>query len=536
MTALSSNISSSDSEYEQNYAAYEARIFDLYERRKLAHAGGSETARKRHIDRDMILPRDRVEAVLDPGSPFLELGELAGGPKLYEGVPAGASLITGVGLISGRPCMIIANEATVKGGTYYGMTTKKHCRAQQYAWKHRLPCITFVNSGGAFLPEQPNIFPDYGQFGTIFHNQIGMSADGIPQIAVVMGSCTAGGAYIPALCDEVVIVKGQGFMYLGGPELTFAATGEKVGQEELGGADMHCRTSGVTDHMVDDDTQAIALTRQIIRNLGPASEPRVKPNKSVPPKYDPQEIYGIVSRDVKIPTDNREIVARLIDGSEFHEFKPEFGDTLITGFARIHGHQVGILANNGVLFSESAVKATHFINLCCQREIPLLFLADINGFMVGRAVEQGGICKDGAKMVTAMSSARVPKYCIVTGGSYGAGYFAMCGRPFEPTAMFAWPNGRMALMGPEQAASVLWQVRQKNLERDGIKYTKEDEEALKAPIREEYEAFQDAYNFAANLWVDGVIAPDETREVMGLMLDLANRVPDPETRFGVFRF
>ena len=536
MSVLNSKISKSDSDFVENFAAYEARILDLHERRRTAHAGGSKKARQLHVDRGMLLPRDRVEAVLDPGTPFLELGELAGGPTLYDGVPPGASLITGVGLVSGRPCMIIANDATVKGGTYYGMTTKKHCRAQQYAWQHRLPCITFVNSGGAFLPEQPNIFPDYGQFGTIFHNQIGMSADGIAQIAVVMGACTAGGAYIPALCDEVVIVKGQGFMYLGGPELTFAATGEEVGQEELGGAEMHCKISGVTDHMVKDDTQAIALTREIVRNLGAAPKPRVRPEKSTPPRYAPKDIFGLVSRDVKIPTDNHEVVMRLIDGSVLHEFKPDYGDTLITGFARIHGHQVGILANNGVLFSESAVKATHFINLCCQREIPLLFLADINGFMVGRAVEQGGICKDGAKMVTAMSSARVPKYCVVTGGSYGAGYFAMCGRPFQPTAMFAWPNGRMALMGPEQAASVLWQVKKKNLERDGVAYTAEDEEAIKRPVREEYEVFQDAYNFAANLWVDGVIAPDETREVMGLMLDLANRVPDPETRFGVFRF
>ena len=519
---MTSRISRSDNEFRANFQDYETRIKDLYERRRAAHAGGPERARMRHVERGMLLPRHRVEAVLDPGSPFFELGELAGGPTLYDGLPPGASLITGVGLVSGRPCMIIANDATVKGGTYFGMTTKKHVRAQQYAWAHRLPSIIFVNSGGAFLPEQPNIFPDYGQFGTIFHNQVGMSADGIPQIAVVMGACTAGGAYIPALCDEVVIVRGQGFMYLGGPELTFAATGEEVGQEELGGAEMHCKISGVTDHIVDDDIQAIARTREIVRNLGPAPQPQVKPAKSQPPRYDPKEIYGIISRDSKIPSDSREIVMRLIDDSRLHEFKPDYGDTLITGFARIHGHQVGILANDGVLFSESAIKATHFITLCCQRSIPLLFLADINGFMVGRASEQGGICKDGAKMVTAMSSARVPKYCIVTGGSYGAGYFAMCGRPFEPTAMFAWPNGRMALMGPEQAASVLWQVKRQNLERDGIAYTEADEEALKAPIIAEYEAFQDAYNFAANLWIDGVIEPE-----MGGRLSRLRCLPNP---------
>ena len=466
MTILSSRVSTSDDEFRLNRQAYEAVIADLQSRRQQALAGGPLKAREKHLARNKILPRHRVEVLLDPGSPFLEVGMLAG-EGMYDGVPPGASIITGIGLVQGRACMIIANDATVKGSTYYGMTCKKHVRAQQIAWAHRLPCITLVDSGGAFLPEMANIFPDVGQFGSIFNNQVRMSAEGIQQIAVVMGPCTAGGAYIPALCDEAVIVKEQGYMYLGGPELTFAATGETVDAESLGGAKMHCSVSGVTDHIAEDDRHALAITREIVRDLGEQPKPRWTRQPSLPPRFDPREIYGIISRDTKIPTDTREILARFVDDSRFQEFKPMYGDTLLTGFARIHGHEVGILANQGVLFPDSAMKAAHFIDLCCQRDIPLLFMADVTGFMVGRAAEQAGIAKAGAKMITAMASANVPKYTIIMGASYGAGYLAMCGRPFNPTAMFAWPTGRAAIMGPDQAATVMALVRKQINKTEG---------------------------------------------------------------------
>ena len=473
--------------------------------------------------------------LLDPGSPFLELAQLAGEGR-YDGVPPGASLITGIGLVSGRPCMVIANDATVKGGTYYGMTCKKHVRAQQIAQAHRLPCITLVDSGGAFLPDMANIFPDVGQFGSIFNNQVRMSAEGIPQIAVVMGPCTAGGAYIPALSDQVVIVREQGYMYLGGPELTYAATREEVDAESLGGAQMHSSLSGVTDQIAEDDRHALAITREIVRDLPAPAAPRWQREAPLPPRHDPREIYGIVSRDPKIPTDTREILARFVDDSRFQEFKPLYGETLLTGFAHLHGHPIGILANQGVLFTESALKAAHFIDLCCQRDIPLLFMSDVTGFMVGRAAEQGGIAKAGAKMITAMASANVPKYSIIIGASYGAGYLSMCGRPFNPTAMFAWPNARSAIMGPEQAATVLALVRQTNLRADGTDWAEGEEEAFKAPVRKIYTDFQDAYNFSSNLWVDGILDPVETRDAMGLLLDLAARTPAQKTPFGVFRF
>lgn len=535
MTILASRIVTTSEEFSQNQAAYEALIADLHARRRRAHLGGSAKARDKHIARGKLLPRHRIEALLDGGSPFLEFGQLAGEGK-YEGVPAGAGIITGVGLVSGRPCMIIANDATVKGGTYFGMTCKKHVRAQTFAWEHRLPCITLVDSGGAFLPDQANIFPDEGQFGSIFNNQVRMSADGIPQIAVVMGPCTAGGAYIPALCDEVVIVRGQGYLYLGGPELTFAATGERVDSETLGGARMHCSVSGVTDHIAENDGHALAVARDIVRELG-RMPPRLRQrDAALPPRYDPREIYGIVSRDPRIPTDTREILARFVDDSRFHEFKPSYGDTLLTGFARIHGHEIGILANQGVLFTESALKAAHFIDLCCQRDIPLLFMSDVTGFMVGKEVERGGIAKAGAKMITAMASANVPKYTLIIGAAYGAGYLAMCGRAFRPTAMFAWPNGRSAIMGPEQAATVLALVRRQIIESEGKTWSAEEEAAFKAPIRKEYEDFQGAYNYSANLWADGILDPVETRAALALMLDLAAYVPAQPTRFGVFRF
>ena len=535
MAIIPSTINTSSDEFIANQKTYREKIEHLHKLRREQRIGGPEKARKRHLDKGKILPRERVEMLIDPGSPFLEFGELVGLGQ-YEGVPAGGSIITGIGLINSRHCMIIANDATVKGGTYFGMTCKKHVRAQRIAWQNRLPCITLVESGGAFLPDQENIFPDDGQFGSIFYNQVGMSGDDIPQIAVILGACTAGGAYIPALCDEVVIVRGQGFMYLGGPELTFAATGEKVDAESLGGAKMHSSISGVTDHIAEDDAHALAITRDIVSHLGELPQPRKTPSLPKPPAYPVEEIYGIVSRDSKVPTDNSQVIARLIDDSEFHEFKPLFGDTLITGWGRIHGHEVGIIANDGVLFVESALKATHFINLCVQRDIPLVFLVDVTGFMVGREVEQMGIAKSGAKMITAMSCAQVPKFTIITGGAYGAGYLAMLGRPFKPDAMYMWPTGRSAIMGPDQAASVLAQVRSQINTREGTTWTEQEEEDFKAPVRKEYETFQDAYNFASNLWVDGVIEPCETREVLALHLDIASRKTKVDTHFGVFRF
>lgn len=522
------------SEAELNRQAYRELLDDLHRRRKAARAGGSESARRKHRERGKMLARERIDALLDPGSPFLEFADLAG-EGLYEGVPPGAGMITGVGTIAGRACMIIANDATVKGGTYFGMTCRKHVRAQRFAWENRLPCVTLVDSGGAFLPDQANIFPDEGLFGSIFHNQVGMSADGIPQIAVVLGACTAGGAYIPALCDEVVIVRGQGFMYLGGPQLVQAATGERTDQEALGGAVMHSRVSGVTDHLAENDAHALAITRRIVGELPATPRSRWQQSEPKPAQHPAERIYDIVSRDPRKPTDTREILKSLLDEGLLQEFKREYGDTLITGFGRINGHQVGVLANAGVLFTESALKATHFIDLCCQRDIPLLFLADVSGFMVGREAEAGGIAKAGAKFITAMSAAAVPKYTIVIGGSYGAGYLAMCGRAFKPTAMFMWPNGRAAIMGPEQAATTLALVRRQIVERGGGEWTAEAEEEFKAPIRHEYETFANAYNFARNLWVDGVIEPAETRDVMTLLLDVASRTPPQKTRFGVFR-
>lgn len=521
------------SEAAQNRAAYLALVADLHARRRLARAGGSEAARQKHHARGKMLARERIDALLDPGAPFLELAELAG-EGLYGDVPPGAGMITGVGPVQGRPCMLIANDATVKGGTYFGMTCRKHVRAQRFAWENRLPCITLVDSGGAFLPDQANIFPDEGLFGSIFHNQVGMSAEGIPQIAVVLGACTAGGAYIPALCDEVVIVRGQGFMYLGGPQLVQAATGERIEAEALGGAELHSRVSGVTDHLAESDAHALAITRRIVAGLpepGPARWRRTQPS----PPPDAQGITDFISHDPRRPSDTRAILERLLDGGELQEFKRDYGATLITGFGRIGGHPVGVLANLGVLFTESALKATHFIDLCCRRDIPLVFFADVSGFMVGREAEEGGIAKAGAKFITAMSSARVPKYTFIIGGSYGAGYLAMCGRAFRPTAMFMWPNGRAAIMGPEQAATTLALVKGQAIREKGAVWSAEEEEAFKAPIRREYEAFANAYNFARHLWIDGVIEPAETRPVLTLLLDLAAHIPPQPTRFGVFR-
>ncbi|MGV3569949.1 MAG: acyl-CoA carboxylase subunit beta [Ramlibacter sp.] len=520
-------------EAQANEAAYRVLLDELAEARGQAWLGGPAASREKHLQRGRMLVRDRIANLLDAGSPFLEIGELAG-EGMYEGVAPGAGLVTGVGLVQGRACMVIANDPTVKGGTYFGMTCRKHVRAQKFAWQHRLPCVTLVDSGGAFLPDQANIFPDEGLFGSIFHNQVGMSADGIAQIAVVLGACTAGGAYIPALCDEVVIVRGKGFLFLGGPQLVQAATGEVVDAESLGGADMHARISGVTDHVADDDGQAIAIARRLVGELPPMPPPLRERAEVREPARPPTDIHGLVQRDPRKPTATREILRCLLDAGELTEFKAQYGETLVTGFARVGGWQVGVLANDGVLFNESAAKATHFIDLCCKRNVPLLFLADVAGFMVGREAEQGGIAKAGAKFITAMSSARVPKFTIITGGAYGAGYLAMCGRAFQPNAMFMWPNARAAIMGPDQAATTLALVRRQNLQ-PGESWSADDEEAFKAPIRQQYESFAAARNFARHLWVDGIVTPAETRATLALLLDLAARVPAPPTRFGVLR-
>ena len=534
MHPLKSNLSTGAPEFRRNRDACLARIADLRARRAAANAGGSEKARRLHQSRGQLLPRERIAALLDPGSPWLELGQLAG-EGMYEGVPPGATLITGVGQVAGRACMLIVNDATVKGGTMFGMTTKKHTRAQAFAWQHRLPCITLVQSGGGFLPDLANIFPDEGQAGSIMYNQVRMSAEGIAQIAIVHGPSTAGGAYIPALCDEVVIVRNQGAMFLGSPQLVYAATGEVIDVEPLGGAEMHSRVSGVTDHIAENDSHALAITRDIVANLGEPPRPRWTPAEPQEPLYPLEEIYGIVSAEPRLPTDNREIVARLVDGSRLQEFKQLHGETLVCGFARVKGFEIGVLANHGVLFGESAVKGAHFIELACQRDIPLLFLVDVPGFMVGTAAERRGIAKHGAKFMTAVACADVPKYTLITGGAYAAAYFAMCGRAFRPNAMLMWPSARAALMGPEQAATTLAMVRDNIHRREGTSWSEEEKEAFKRPIRKSFEEFADAYNWARHLWCDMVIDPVETREVMALLLDLAGRVPAKDTRYGVFR-
>jgi len=508
-----------------------ALVRDL--RAKLAGAarGGSDRARARHVERGKLLPRDRVDALLDPGSPFLELSPLAA-DGLYGGEAPAAGVITGVGRVSGRECVVVANDATVKGGTYYPMTVKKHLRAQEVALHNRLPCVYLVDSGGAFLPRQDEVFPDREHFGRIFFNQATMSARGIPQIAAVLGSCTAGGAYVPAMSDEAVIVRGQGTIFLGGPPLVKAATGEVVTAEELGGGDLHARTSGVTDHLADDDAHALRIVRSIVSTLGPRAERPWRVEPSVEPAVDPDELYGVVPTDSRTPYDVREVIARVVDGSRFHEFKKEYGATLVTGFARIHGHPVGVVANNGVLFGESALKGAHFVQLCDQRGVPLVFLQNISGFMVGREYEAGGIAKHGAKMVTAVACARVPKFTVVIGGSFGAGNYSMCGRAYSPRFLWMWPNARISVMGGEQAASVLATVRRDQL---GDSWSAEDEEAFKAPIRQQYEDQGNPYYSTARLWDDGVIDPKDTRTVLGLALSAAANAPLEPVGYGVFR-
>lgn len=534
MSIIRSSISTSSTAFQENAESYRRLVEDLHERRRSAHVAADDKIRRRHVKSGKLLPRDRVLALIDSGSPFLEIATLAGGGA-SGAAPCGAGLIAGVGRVRGRLCMIIANDSTVRGGTYHGMTSRKHVRAQRIAQQYRLPTVTLVDSGGAYFPEMHRVFPDEGQYGTVFHQIVRQSALGIPQIAVVHGTCVAGGAYVPSLCEQVVIVRNQGYMFLGGPEITFAATGEKIDKESLGGAKMHTEVSGVTDHMADNDRHALAITRELVANL-PATAGYVRqPIGSRPPRYDAAEIYGLVSSNPRVQTDTRELLARLLDDSAFEEFKPAYGDTLLCGFAHIHGFEVGVLANQGVLFTESALKATHFIDLCCKRSIPLLFLADITGFMVGREAERSGIAKAGAKMITAMSSANVPKFNVIIGGSYGAGHLAMCSRQFEPDLIFGWPNGRSGLMGPEQAATTLAMVQRQKRERDGESWSAEDEEAFKVPIRNQFEEFASIYNFASNLWIDDVIDPVETRAALGLSLDLAARKPLVDSPFGVLR-
>ena len=531
---LASSIDTRAEIYRENAARMRDLVAMLSSRVATAAQGGPAAAREKHLSRGKLLPRQRVERLLDTGAPFLELSALAAYGMYGEEVP-GAGLITGLGRVSGRECVIVANDATVKGGTYYPLTVKKHLRAQEIAAQSFLPCIYLVDSGGANLPNQDEIFPDRDHFGRIFYNQARMSAVGIPQIAAVMGSCTAGGAYVPAMCDEAVIVREQGTIFLGGPPLVKAATGEVVSAEELGGADVHTRLSGVADHYAADDMHALGLVRRIVANLGPSRRADAQGSVPVPPRYDPAELYGIVPTDLRTPVEAREIIARIVDGSELDEFKHRYGTTLVCGFARIWGMQVGILANNGILFSESAQKGAHFIELCCQRRIPLLFLQNIAGFMVGRKYEAGGIAKDGAKLVTAVACANVPKFTVITGGSFGAGNYGMCGRAYSPRFLFTWPNSRISVMGGEQAAKVLSTLRRDNIEARGGSWSAAEEETFEAPIRAKYEREGDPYYATARLWDDGIIDPADTRDVLGLAMAASLNAPTEDTRFGVFR-
>jgi 3-methylcrotonyl-CoA carboxylase beta subunit len=507
---------------------------DLRKRLEVAALGGPQRARDRHRARGKLLPRERVDHLLDPGSPFLELSPLAA-DGMYDGAAPAAGIITGIGRVSGRLCMVIANDATVKGGTYYPMTVKKHLRAQEVAAENRLPCIALVDSGGAFLPMQDDVFPDRDHFGRIFYNQARLSAMEVPQIAAVLGSCTAGGAYVPAMSDEAIIVRNQGTIFLGGPPLVRAATGEIVTAEELGGGEVHARVSGVTDHLADDDPHALQILRDIVATFPPAAAAPWDLAEPQDPRYPPESLHAVVPADTRTPYDVREVIARVVDGSEFTEFKAEYGTTLVTGFARIHGHPVGIVANNGVLFSESALKGAHFIELCDQRRVPLLFLQNISGFMVGRDYEAGGIAKHGAKMVTAVACARVPKLTVVIGGSYGAGNYSMCGRAYSPRFLWMWPNARISVMGGEQAASVLATVRREQYEADGQEWPADREDAFKAPIRAAYEQKGNPYYATARLWDDGIIDPVDTRRIVGMALGVCAGAPLGPVSRGVFR-
>ncbi|MDP8916791.1 MAG: methylcrotonoyl-CoA carboxylase [Pseudomonadota bacterium] len=534
MPKLSSAADPASPAFEANAEHNRGLAAELRARVAEAALGGPESARARHTGRGKLLPRERVERLLDIGSPLLEVGQLAAW-GLYDGEAPGAGVIAGVGRVSGRECMIVANDATVKGGAYFPLTVKKHLRAQEIAQQNRLPCIYLVDSGGANLPHQAEVFPDRDHFGRIFYNQARMSAAAIPQIACVMGSCTAGGAYVPAMSDETVIVRNQGTIFLGGPPLVKAATGEVISAEELGGADTHGRRSGVVDHVASNDEHALQIVRRIVSHLNTTKEVPLEVREPRPPAYDPAELYGIIPPDVRAPYDVHEVIARVVDGSAFDEFKALYGTTLVCGFAHIWGYPVAILANNGVLFSESALKGAHFIELACKRRIPLLFLQNISGFMVGGKYEAGGIAKDGAKLVTAVACAEVPKLTVLIGGSFGAGNYGMNGRAYSPRFLFTWPNSRISVMGGEQAASVLATIRRDGIEAKGGAWPKEEEEAFKAPIRERYEAEGSPYYATARLWDDGIIDPPQTRDVLGLALSATLNAPVPETTFGVFR-
>ncbi len=541
MSKLESRLNPRSAEFQANAAAMRALVEDLRAQFARVEQGGGEAARKKHTDRGKLLPRERVAQLLDPGTPFLEIAPLAA-HAMYGGDAPGAGLIAGIGRVSGVDCMIVCNDATVKGGTYFPVTVKKHLRAQEIAEQNRLPCIYLVDSGGANLPNQDEVFPDREHFGRIFYNQAQMSAQGIAQIAVVMGSCTAGGAYVPAMSDESIIVKDQGTIFLGGPPLVKAATGEVVTAEELGGGDVHTRLSGVADHLAQNDLHALALARSAVAHLN-AKAPEFESNRAaapVPsgpraPDFVAEELYGVIPTDTRKPFDVREIIARIVDGSEFHEFKARFGATLVCGFAEIEGMPVGIVANNGILFSESAQKGAHFIELCCQRRTPLVFLQNITGFMVGRKYENEGIARHGAKMVTAVATANVPKFTVIIGGSFGAGNYGMCGRAYSPRFLWMWPNARISVMGGEQAASVLATVKRDGIEARGGRWSAEEEEAFKAPIRQQYEHQGHPYYATARLWDDGVIDPADTRRVLALGLAAARHAPISEPRFGVFR-
>ncbi len=507
---------------------------DLRQRLAQFRLGGPEAARKRYTARGALLARDRIDLLLDPGAPFLELSPLAAW-EMYDGEAAAAGIITGVGRVAGREVMIVANDATVKGGSYYPLTVKKHLRAQEVAAENRLPCIYMVDSGGAFLPLQSDVFPDRDHFGRIFYNEARLSAAGVPQIAVVVGMCTAGGAYVPAMADEAIIVKNQGTIYLAGPPLVKAATGEEISQEALGGGDVHTRISGVADHLADDDPHAIQIARTIVGTLNEKKQIDGIVEASEPPAYDPEELLGLVPGDLRTPYDVREVIARIVDGSRMHEFKPRYGTQIVCGFARIHGMPVAILANNGVLFSESAQKAAHFIELACNRKTPLLFLQNITGFMVGSKAEHGGIAKDGAKMVHAVATANVPKITVIIGGSYGAGNYGMCGRAYQPRFLFTWPNARVSVMGGEQASSVMVQVKREQMAKNGQQLSAEDQEAIAAPIREKYEREGNPYYGTARLWDDGIIEMGQTRDVVGLALSACYNAPIPPWKPGIFR-
>jgi 3-methylcrotonyl-CoA carboxylase beta subunit len=534
MPAIKTKLNSKSQEFKDSVHAMKSLVDDLKNKMQVIAEGGGEERQQKHLARGKLLPRERVRKLLDVGSPFLELSQFAA-YDMYDNQVPSAGIITGIGLVNGQECVIVANDATVKGGTYFPETIKKHLRAQEIAEQNHLPCIYLVDSGGANLPQQDQVFPDRDHFGRIFFNQANMSAKGIAQIAVVMGSCTAGGAYVPAMADESVIVKEQGTIFLGGPPLVKAATGEEVTAEELGGADVHCKNSGVTDYYAVDDNHALNITRTIVSHLNRKKYQPWDIKPPTPPVYPEEDLYGVIPTDSRKPFDIREIIARVVDGSEFDEFKPLYGNTLICGFARIWGYPVGIIANNGILFSEAALKGAHFIELCCQRNIPLVFLQNITGFMVGKKYENSGIAKNGAKMVTAVACAKVPKFTVIVGGSFGAGNYGMCGRAYSPRFLWMWPNARISVMGGEQAANVLAQVKRDNFDRKGVEWSAESEAEFKKPIEDMYENQGHPYYASARLWDDGIIDPTDTRQVLGLGLSTSLNAPTEDTKFGVFR-